>query len=76
MSSSLEEDDNISFFFEVDLPKSVLSDGRIIQQFAQLTRKDAPNAEKLTVGCEVMVGNVNYIRVERFEGNESMAFSA
>jgi hypothetical protein len=57
------------------MPKEILKDGIIISQFAQLTRKDQPNAQKITVSCTVQVGNPDGVYVREFRGTESADYA-
>jgi hypothetical protein len=53
ISKEINEDDTLSFFFEVDLPRDYLSDGVYIFQYAQLTDVVNSSDEKISFACAV-----------------------
>ena len=63
----------VSFLFEVDLPREALKKGAIIYQFAQLTDKNGNAGDnKIGIACKVQIGNPAGTEVAAFEGTDSM----
>lgn len=67
--------DLLSFFFELDMPKEILTDGAIISQYAQLTPTADSTADKITISCTVQVGNPDATQVKEYSGTTLMDFA-
>jgi len=59
----------------MDLPEANLPDGAIIMQIVSLTPKSDPNADAITIGCSVQVGNPDATKVYEWNGTGSMDYA-
>ena len=71
----LDQDDEISFMFEVDLPTAQVPDGTWIVQMVTLSPTDN-SSDKKTIGCLVQVGNQYSTTAVEWEGSADMDFDA
>lgn len=53
----IDMDDEITFYFEADLPETNLKTGVIVAQIVTLVPTDTSNTNQWSVGCFVQVGN-------------------
>ena len=75
VNESIDKPDDLSFYFNVDLPKDILQDGTIIYQWAQITPTADSSADKVSIACKVQVGNPRGTEVAEFSGTTSMETS-
>ena len=64
-------EDEIAFMFELDLPKSLLENGKYIIQFVTLTPS---SSEKTTIACALQLGNPYSPQAFEWKGTNSMDF--
>lgn len=55
-------DDEIVMMFEADLPESKVTDGTYIVQLVTLTPTADANADSISIGCVVQVGNPDAVK--------------
>ena len=64
-------EDEIAFMFELDLPKSLLENGKYIIQFVTLTPS---SGEKTTITCALQLGNSWSTQAFEWKGTNDMGF--
>jgi hypothetical protein len=69
-------DDEISFQFVADLPTDKMQDGVYIVQLVTLSPTADANAESLTIGCIVQVGNPEAVKAYEWMGTTDMSFAS